>query len=65
MFWHLPQINKGWSKVAGETIAWNALELVKINNKTYHKFVVMHGLKRCSLHEQLQIEINYLQYFLE
>jgi len=49
----------------GETIAWNALELVKINNKAYHKFVAMHGLKRCSFHEQLQIEINYLQYFLE
>jgi hypothetical protein len=25
----------------------------------------MHGLKRCSLHEQLQIEIDYLQEFLE
>jgi len=25
----------------------------------------MHGLKKCSLHERLQIEINYLQYFLE
>jgi hypothetical protein len=25
----------------------------------------MHGLKRCSLHEQLQIEIDYLQDFLE
>jgi hypothetical protein len=24
----------------------------------------MHGLKRCSLHEQFQIEINYLQDFL-
>ncbi len=49
----------------GETIAWNALELVKINNKAYQKFVAMHGLKRCSLHEQLQIKIDYLQYFLE
>jgi hypothetical protein len=25
----------------------------------------MHGLKKCSLHEQLQIEIYYLQDFLE
>ncbi len=25
----------------------------------------MHGFKRCYLHEQLQIEIDYLQDFLE
>jgi hypothetical protein len=25
----------------------------------------MHGLKRCSFHEQFQIEIDYLQDFLE
>jgi hypothetical protein len=49
----------------GETIAWNALELVKMNNHAYRNFVIMHGLKRCFLHEQLQIEIDYLQDFLE
>jgi hypothetical protein len=49
----------------GETIAWNALELVKMNNHAYQNFVIMHGLKRCFLHEQLQIEIDYLQDFLE
>jgi hypothetical protein len=25
----------------------------------------MHGLKRCSFHKKLQIEINYLQDFME
>jgi len=49
----------------GETITWNVLELIKINIQAYHKFVAMHGLKRHSLHEWLQIEINYLQDFLE
>jgi len=48
-----------------KTIAWNVLELIKINNQAYHKFVTLHGLKRCYLHEWLQIEINYLQDFLE
>ncbi len=48
----------------GETIAWNVLKLIKINNQAYQKFVAMHGLKKCSLHEQLQIEIYYLQDFL-
>ncbi len=49
----------------GETIAWNVLELVKIKNQGYHKFIAMHVLKRCCLHEWLQIEIDYLQDFLE
>ncbi len=49
----------------GETVAWNALEFVKINNQAYQKFVAMHGLKSCSLHKQLQIEIDYLQDFME
>ncbi len=36
-----------------------------MNNHAYQNFVIMHGLKRCFLHEQLQIEIDYLQDFLE
>jgi hypothetical protein len=58
-------ITMGWCKVMGKTIAWNSLELIKINNQAYHKFVTLHGLKRCFLHEWYQIEINYLQDFLE
>jgi hypothetical protein len=49
----------------GETIAWNVLELVKINNQAYQKIVTMHGLKRHSLHKRLQFEIDYLQDFME
>jgi hypothetical protein len=49
----------------GETITWSALELVKINNQVHQKFVAMHGFKRCSPRERLQIEIDYLQDFLE
>jgi hypothetical protein len=49
----------------GETIAWNVFELVKINNQVYHKFIAMHGLKRCWLHEWFQIKIDYLQDFLD
>ncbi len=48
----------------GKTITWNALELIKVNNQVYHKFVTLHGFKRCYLHEQLQIEITY-KIFLE
>jgi hypothetical protein len=51
--------------VVGETIAWSVLGLVNINNQTYQKFVAMHGLKKHSLHEWFQIEIDYLQDFLE
>jgi hypothetical protein len=65
MLWHLHQVNKGWCKAKGEIIAWNVLELVKINNQVHHKFVAMHGFQRCFLHECLQIEIYYLQDFLE
>jgi hypothetical protein len=49
----------------GETITWNALELVKINNHVHQKFVTMHRLTRSSLHEQLEIEIYWLQDFME
>ncbi len=44
----------------GETIAWNVLELIKINNQAHQKFVTMHGFKKRFLHEWLQIEIDYL-----
>jgi hypothetical protein len=63
--WHFRRINKEWCKVVGETITWNVLELIKINNQAYHKFVAMHGLERCSFHERSQIEIDYLKDFLE
>ncbi len=65
MFWRLHRVNKGWWKAVGETIAWNALKFVKINNQAYQKFVAMHGLKRYSFHKWLQIEIDYLQDFME
>jgi hypothetical protein len=42
---------QGWCKVVGETITWNALEFIKVNNHAYHKIVAMHGLKRHYLHE--------------
>jgi hypothetical protein len=48
-----------------ETIAWNVLELVKINNQVYQNFVTMHGFKRCFFHKRLQIEIYYLLDFME
>jgi hypothetical protein len=35
MIWHLRNINKGWCEVMGETIASNALELIKVNNQAY------------------------------
>jgi hypothetical protein len=43
-----------------DNFAWIAWEFVKVNNHSYRKDVTMHGLKRCSLHEQLQIEIHHL-----
>jgi hypothetical protein len=54
MFTHdlVSLLNKqGWCKVVGKTIAWNALEFIKVNNHAYHKIVAMHGLKRHYLHE--------------
>jgi hypothetical protein len=65
MLWCLCQVNKGWCTVVRETIAWSVLGLVNINNHTYQKFVAMHGLKKHFLHECLQIEIDYIQDFLE
>jgi hypothetical protein len=49
----------------GEIITWNVLESIKINIQAYHKFVAMHGFKRHSFYERLQIEIDYLQDFLK
>jgi hypothetical protein len=49
----------------GKTIAWNVLEVVKINNQVYQNFIAMYGLKKRCFHEWLQIEIDYLQDFLE
>jgi hypothetical protein len=43
-----------------DNFAWLGWELVKVNNHSYLKAITMHGLKRCSLHEQLQIEIHYI-----
>jgi hypothetical protein len=35
LLWHLCNINKGWCEEMRETIAWNVLELIKVNNQAY------------------------------
>jgi hypothetical protein len=49
MFWQLRQINKPWFLIVGESIPWNALEVVKLNHKFYLQHVATNHTPKQSL----------------
>ncbi len=42
MLWCCWQVNRSWSKVIHDSVTWNALEIVKINHKSYFNPKVVH-----------------------
>jgi hypothetical protein len=36
MMWHLHQVNKTWHNMFYNTLTWNALKIVKVDNPSYH-----------------------------
>jgi hypothetical protein len=45
-------------------LEWQALEVVKSENPSYHQIVKWLHFERRSLKEQLQFEAKYLKYYL-
>jgi hypothetical protein len=57
MMWHLRQVNKSWYNVVGNTMAWNALEIVRIDNAFNHETIQAYELPKHSLKTCLQSEL--------
>jgi len=48
----------------GQSLEWQALEVVKSENPSYHQIVKWLCFKRRSLKKQLQFGVEYLKYYL-
>ncbi len=55
--WQLCQINKPWFLIVGESVAWNALEVVRINHKSYFQHVAISHTPRQSLKMRFESEL--------
>lgn len=47
--WHLHQVNKSFYNVVNNTMAWNVLQIVKIDHASYHETIQTYELPRCYL----------------
>ncbi len=65
MFWQLCQINKPLFLIVGENVPWNALEVVKINHKSYLQHVTTSHTPRQSFKMRFEGELQTLQKFME
>jgi hypothetical protein len=57
MMWHLHQVNKSWYNVVGNNMAWNALEIVRIDNASNHETIQAYKHPKHSLKTCLQFEL--------
>jgi hypothetical protein len=65
MFWQLCRINKPWLLIMGENVPWNALEVVRINHKSYLQHVATSHTPRQSLKMWFEGKLWTLQKFME
>jgi hypothetical protein len=42
--WHLCQISKSWFRVMSENMAWNALEITTVNQRSYFQSIIIHEI---------------------
>jgi hypothetical protein len=59
MMWHLCRINHVWHKDVGESLKWDALNIVKYHNVLYRHIIVTQGLPRHFLKQHLEFEVHY------
>jgi hypothetical protein len=64
MLWWLCRINKAWHASIGQSLEWQALEVVKSENPSYHQIVKWLCFKKHFLKKRLQFEVEYLKYYL-
>jgi hypothetical protein len=43
MLWHLCHVNKTWHKVVGDSMAWNALEIMKYDDHVNRQTISLQG----------------------
>jgi hypothetical protein len=65
MLWRFHQINKPWFLIVGKNVPWNALEVVRINHKSYLQHVTTSHTPRQSLKMWFEGEFRTLQKFME
>jgi hypothetical protein len=65
MLWQLCRINKPCFLIMGENVPWNALEVVRINHKSYLQHVTTSHTPRQSLKMRFEGELQTLQKFME
>lgn len=63
VLWQLQRVSRRWRRFVGRTLEWEALEVVRIDNRGY-KAAVRRGLPRASLNERLSFEHCFLQFCL-
>jgi hypothetical protein len=61
MMWHFHQVNKSWYNIVGNTMAWNVLGIVKIDNTSYHETIKAYKLPKHYLKTCLQFELESLK----
>jgi hypothetical protein len=65
MFWQFCQINKTWFLIVGDSVHWNALEVIQIIHNSYLQHVVTSYAPRQSLKMRFEGEFQTLQKFME
>ncbi len=58
MMWCFHQVNKSWYNIVGNTMAWNVLEIVRIDNTSYHETIQAYELPKHYLKTCLQFELE-------
>jgi hypothetical protein len=65
MFWYLHWMNKAWFMFVRKNFPWNALEVVKINHKSYLQQLANSGISRQSLQMYFEFELQSLRMCLD
>jgi hypothetical protein len=56
--WCFHRVNKSWYNIVGNTMAWSVLEIVRIDNTSYHETIQAYELPKHSLKTCLQFELE-------
>ncbi len=65
MFWCLRRVNKAWFMFVGKSPPWNALEVVRINHKSYLQQLANSGTLGQSLQMHFEFELQALKICLD
>ncbi len=65
MLWRLRRINKPWFLIVGKSVPWNGFEVIKINHKSYLRYVTTSHTPGQSFKMRFEGEFRTLQKFVE